>query len=263
MPRPATGNTALRTRLASILLEWRVPCRVGMVPGSVPAGSDGAVPPVGGGRSNGSCWTRMRLLDQLVDAVGPGVGRRGQQILDGRRGARHQRLDRKRMAGRRLEVGLPPAAGERGNAGNHENPLGPHPLPSSGSPFNALAASACAFSDHRRRPRCSPPASRSARAARPANEAARLRPRASASRACIAIIRARPRRRPMFSDPTASADPGRLQGQAGAGEPVGDLVRAVRQGVADARQAAPRSGAIDVARGQPGYRARIPPWWPS
>ena len=46
---------------------------------------------------------------------------------------------------------------------------------------------------------------------------------------------ARARRR-RSTIPTGSRQPRRLHGQAGAGEPVGDLVRALRQGTADARR---------------------------
>src|SRR4051794_30255698 len=61
VPRPATGNTALRTG-TGIYSPGGLDVVSGTVPGAVPAGNEGAVPPVGGGRSNGSCGRGCDLL---------------------------------------------------------------------------------------------------------------------------------------------------------------------------------------------------------
>src|SRR5439155_26004603 len=57
VPRPATGNTALRTRAViqapGVGLD-AVTVVAGTFDGGIPAGSEGAAPPLGGGRSNGS-----------------------------------------------------------------------------------------------------------------------------------------------------------------------------------------------------------------
>ena len=59
-----------------------------------------------------SAYTRSSPT--LVDAIRSGIRRRGQQLLGVGGGPRHQRLDRERLARRRLEVGDAPAPGKRG-----------------------------------------------------------------------------------------------------------------------------------------------------
>jgi hypothetical protein len=74
VPRPATGNTALRTRLGiyspgfeTVVLSVTL---AGAAPGSVPAGPDGAAPPVGGGRSKGSSGRGLDLVTSSSMRVG-------------------------------------------------------------------------------------------------------------------------------------------------------------------------------------------------
>ena len=99
VPRPATGNTALRTRLGIvILLEWTAGF-VGRRLGSVPAGTSGRRAARRRRQIERVGRARLRLLDQLVDPLGPRIGRGGQKLVRRRRGSRHQRLDRKRLAG--------------------------------------------------------------------------------------------------------------------------------------------------------------------
>src|SRR5437868_13314539 len=57
VPRPATGNTAFRTRAGIYspgVGEEVVVVVAGTLDGGVPAGCDGASPPLGGGKSKGS-----------------------------------------------------------------------------------------------------------------------------------------------------------------------------------------------------------------
>ena len=236
VPRPATGNTALRTRLAFILgcdrsgfVGHRLRVGAGGMRGRRAARWRRQVERVG--------CTRLRLLDQLVDPVGPRIGRRRQQIVGGRRRPRHQRLDRKRMARGRLQVG-DPRRSRRARAGRASRArrasihaalrLAVRMLRLAARAMRMLVIScamlAFAACHNRRRKRRQSSRSRGREPVR--------------SRASTEATRASPRPRVMFNDP----DGGEISLADFKGTPVlvnlwATLVRAVRQGTADARQA--------------------------
>src|SRR4051794_31959606 len=160
VPRPATGNTALRTGLA---IWGSVSGLDGSAAGSRRAGLITRRLLVGSRRKRLGCtagrrWQverirlpRLRLADEFVDAIGLGVGRQLEQLLRRRLFARHQRLDRKWFSRGGLQVRFA-AAAAYGNASNKQkNDPRLHRARTSCSPQLALAPCTYANYAHLRR----------------------------------------------------------------------------------------------------------------